>query len=203
MPVAEIGQPLNLGGGSQFLRLKSKGDKVQFRLAKGAVYEGKHFLTNEQGETEFSYCARIMTQGAEKCPTCEKFFELKREAKETPDKSKREELLQDASKKYGVKISFYWPIVDRADGKAKILQTSLSVRSKFESMVEAGVNILDSDFILLRTETPGADYYSLIRVDSKDTKELSKEEKEELTKAKNMDLEEILGHSIASSMETE
>jgi hypothetical protein len=202
MPVAGIGQSINLGGKSQFIRLKKKGDKIQFRLANGAVYEGKHF-SEENGEFTTTFCPRVMTQGQEKCATCEMYFDLRNKAKEEKDENKKKALQTEASKKYGVKISFYFPVVDRTDGKAKVLQTSLSVRTKLESMVESGVNILDADFVLLRTENAGADYYSLVRLDSKDTKPLSKEENEEFEKAKVIDIEGMLGHKTnKSSMQT-
>ena len=57
---------------------------------------------------------------------------------------------------------------------------------------DRGVDILKVDFVVKRTEKAGS-YYSLTRVDSAETSELTKDEKEELEKAKEMNVEEIVG----------
>ena len=46
MPSFNMGETLNIDKGGMFVKLKSKGDKIKFRLIKGGYYDGKHFIKN-------------------------------------------------------------------------------------------------------------------------------------------------------------
>lgn len=190
MPKADFGQKI-LTGESQFLRLKAKGDKAHIRFAASAIYEGKHFIEHEDGTTTVEFCPRIM--GSLPCEICKHYFELAKEIKAEKNEDKKK-ALEKKARAFRAAISFYYPVLDRQDGKSKILQTTMSVRTLLEAELEAGVNVLEADYILTRTEATPATYYTLVRLDSKDTKDLSKEEKVEYEKAAALDVEEALGH---------
>jgi len=197
MPTLTFGQELNFGNENEIVRLKSKGDKIQFRLAGNGYYEGVHFVKDEKGATNITYCPRIMQTG--ECELCKKFFEETKKAKLIEDEAKRNKALKAAKDSYGVSIKFYYPILDRGTGKAKILQTTLSVRKKIEALVVAGIDVLASEFEIGRTEQPGSDYYQLIRVDSSEVKKLTEEENKELERAREFDLEKILNRETKKS----
>jgi len=197
MPIVAFGQELNLGNENEIVRLKAKGDKIQFRFAGNGYYEGIHFVKDENGITKITLCPRIMQ--SEECELCKKYFEEVKKANLIEDEAKKNKALKVAKDSYGVAIKFYYPILDRGTGKAKILQTTLSVRKKIEALVTAGIDVLASEFVLVRTEQPGSDYYQLIRVDSSEVKKLSEEEKKELTRVKEFDLEKILNRETKKS----
>ena len=77
------------------------------------------------------------------------------------------------------------------------------MRNDIEDEVEAGIDVLKAEFVLTRTERPGSDYYSLVRMDSQDVKKLTAEEELELDGAKTLDLHTILGGSKDSKMALE
>ena len=204
MPKVMFGQKINFGGANNdFIRLKEKGEKFQLRFVASGQYEGIHFIKQQDGSIKRSFCPRIMTGGQKDCEICQLYFQAYNEAKEEQDKNIKEKLLKEARENFGVTMKFYFPVLDRTagagTGKASVLQTCLSVRSKLELMVEAGINVTASEFVLTRTEQPGSDYYSLIRLDSAEVKKLTKEEEAEVEKAKGIDLEALLGHEVLDS----
>ena len=192
MPNAKIGDKINVDR-TEFLELKSKGDKVKIRIANSDYYyEGKHFMQKKNGDWVVSLCPRVNLE--QECVYCEEYFELRdqlKDAKENSD-SKLEDELDKKARKVKANLAFYYPALDRDSGLATIFKTSLMIRLGLEEAVDDGVDILGVDFIVKRTEKPGS-YYTLSRVDSADTPILTQEEEEELEKARNIDVGKIIG----------
>ena len=201
MPYADFGEKTPLdGGSSKVFALKGQGEKVTIRILAKPYYTGKHFVKTEKGWNIF-FCPRIMHQ--QNCEYCQKFFDIKKQAKEAKQSGddKAAEALNKEAREYGPTVRFYYPAIIREREEAVLLAVPLSVRLKIDSYVEAGINVLESDFVYTRTEKPGSDYYTLIRLDSKDTKPLTKKEKEAVKETKNWDLEKMLGVVNESSQE--
>lgn len=188
MPYNEFGTKFS-SGNSKFTTLKSKGDKIRFRLLGAPYVSGKHFEEMEDDKWNITPCPRINDRGV--CEMCNKYFEIMAKAKKTDDKKIIEQAKKDA-RKYAVSISFYFPVIDRTTAEFTIFQSKMSVKNKIDAKLEAGVKIFDVDFVVVRTEIPGSEYYSLDKVDSSDTPPLSEEELEEVEKYKKMDLSAII-----------
>lgn len=202
MPVQSLsfGQKLP-STGNTFLRLKQKGEKVQFKIAQEPVFDGKHFMQLSDQDTgevrwEVTECPRIAS--GDECNYCEQYFELmamikkfKAAEKVDDDNAEVKRMRQDA-RKYAVAIQFYFPILNRNDGKFAILQVTNGVRNKFNAQFENGVDVMNKEWILSNTGSASpAERYSLSLVDSADVKPLSPEEEEEFAKAKAYDLSQI------------
>jgi hypothetical protein len=171
-----------------FKKLTAKGDKVHFRLLNDPVYEGKHFI--KQGdEWLVEPCPRINAK--QECFYCEQFFGLMKEAKAETDKDKIEEIKKEANKSKAT-IIFYFPILNRDEEIFQILQGPKLFFDKLGDEAKAGINILEKDYIMTRTEKPGSDYYVLTRMDSADTKPLTEKEIAESAK-KNIAIEDFVG----------
>lgn len=189
MPYAEFGEKLSFGGGSPFFKLKSKGDKLRFRLLGAPFIEGKHFFKLEDGSWDIQPCPRV-NEGKE-CPHCKIFFSIIMKAKKTGDKTIMEQAKKEANP-YKNSISVYFPVLDRETEEFKVFQSSISVRNKIEDEVALGTKVLDVDFIVLRTENPGSDYYKLSRVDSADIRPLTAKEQSEVERFKATNLADIV-----------
>ena len=202
MPNAQMGSTLPIDSRGLFVDLKSKGESVTVRFATAEFYyDGKHFTKDENtGKWVFTGCPRINEDAP--CDMCDKFFELKKLAKDAKKAgdSNGEENLNNQARAYGAKVSFYYPILDRNSGMAKIFKTSLSVRLKLEDFLKAGVKVMDSDFTITRTERTGADYYTVIRVDSAEVKPFTDKDKTELDKAKAFVLSDIIDNVKQSEL---
>jgi len=193
IPKARIGNKISLDR-KQFLELKGKNEKIKIRIASADYYyEGKHFTQKENSDWVVTNCIRV-NDGLD-CITCEEYFELAKQLKELKSKDKKDEgkikELDKEAGKYKPKISFYYPVLDRGTGLAGIFRTSLMVRLALEEKIEEGVDVLKVDFVVKRTEKPGS-YYTLTRVDSSETPKLTKEEKVELEKAREINMEDIV-----------
>lgn len=188
MPIFNMGDVLKIDSGNMFVQLKSKGDKIKFRLIKGGYYDGKHFIKDGDSWV-VSYCPRIM-EGKD-CLYCQKYAELKTKANSLEDKNDKEKALKEA-RQFQSKITFYYPVIDREDKKGRILKTTLGIRQKLEDEFKNGVDVYEYDYILTRTENSPSDYYSLIRLDSKQCEELSEDEVSEVKKMSDLNLEEII-----------
>ena len=192
MPSAKIGEKTSLDR-KQFLELGSKGDKVKIRIVSTDYhYEGKHFMQDEKGNWDVTDCQRV--NKGEKCELCEKFFELNKKRKEAEAEKnvKEAKKLEGMIRGYKPTLSFYYRILDRETKAAAVFKTRLSVRLAIEEQVENGVDVLNYDYIVKRTEKPG-NYYTLDRVDSSETPKLTKDEVGEIEKAKAFNLEEMVG----------
>ena len=188
MPYNEFGTQFQTST-SQFTSLKGKGDKIRFRLLGAPYVNGKHFEELPDKKWNITSCPRINDKS--ECETCNKYFEIIMKAKKTGDKATIEQAKKDA-RKYSAAISFYFPVIDRTTGEFTIFQSKMSVKNKIDAKLEAGVKIFDVDFVVVRTEQPGPEYYSLDKVDSSDTPPLTEEELLEVEKYKKMDLSSII-----------
>jgi len=203
MPVVDFGEkiPAIDGSSSKIFRLKREGEKVTIRIIDRPHYISRHFLEKDSGGWNIFFCPRVMK--GSKCIYCEKYFDLMKqvkEAKNSGDKKAAEALAKEA-KRYKETTRFYYPALIREREEAVLLEVPLSVRLKIDAYVEAGIDILGSDFVYTRTEKPGSDYYTLIRLDSRDTKPLTEKEKEEADSVKEWDIDKMLGFSKESSQE--
>lgn len=175
MPIVNFGDKLPFGG-SQYLKLKSKGDLVHFRLLGAPFIEGKHFFKDAGGDGwDIQPCVRVNDKA--ECEYCKIYFKMIAKAKKTGDKKLIEKAKKEA-KSYQSSISVYYPVIDRTTEQFVIFQTTLGVRNSIEAEVKLGTKVLKVDFKVLRTETPGESYYKLSRVDSADTKRLTEKEKD-------------------------
>lgn len=189
MPYTSYDQPFSSGNFDLITRLKDKDQKIQFRLIGKPYYNGKHFLDNDDGTKSVVDCVRINLKAT--CDICEKYFTIIKESKLTNDKT----LIEEGKKKanpFKAALSFYFPVINRETETFQVFKTTLSVRNHIEEETKLGTPIMERDFVVVRTEKPGPNYYSFSRVDSSETKKLTDKEKEEIEKFKSMDLESII-----------
>ena len=64
----------------------------------------------------------------------------------------------------------------------------MSVKNALDEELKMGTKVYDVDWVVMRTETPGPNYYKTSRVDSSDTPPLREEELEIVAKGKATDL---------------
>lgn len=218
MPKLGFGAKARFDGGKQeYLELLSKGDEAHIRVLGAPVYDGKHFLRKADGSWDVPYCSRIMS-GAQDCPYCQKYFDARKEIKtikkEAADPEnltvEEKELVKRAeaiSKKYGVAITFYYPVLDRTETRAILFKTGLSFRTFLDAEYEAGIKILDYDFKVKRIKgnikDPGKDWYTFTRLDSQATEPLTDEEHEEISKVDAWDLESMIADTKKSTQAVE
>lgn len=188
MPSFNMGETLNIDKGGMFVKLKSKGDKIKFRLIKGGYYDGKHFIKNGD-KWIVTDCPKIM-HGME-CEYCDKYISIRTQADLLQNDEEKKSVMKEADG-YKAKMTFYYPIIDREDGKGKILKTSLVVRQELEQEYKDGIDVFEYDYVLTRTEESPAKYYKLTRIDSKQTKELTVNEVSEIGRLDSLDLEELI-----------
>lgn len=193
----DFGSKTSMDRGGSFIQLKGKGEKIQFRLIAPPFYDGKHFQ-KDGDKWKVTMCPKIMSES--ECDSCEEYYKLYREAKNEEDKNKKEELLKKA-RYYKAKVTFYYPILDRSDETAKILKTTLSVRLKIDDRTNMGFDVRKNDWILMRTEKPGADFYALEPVDSTLSKPLTEKEQEQIKLAQSWNMEEKTGTKLNESSE--
>lgn len=190
---------------SLFVSVKSKGDSITFRIAQDPVYIGKHFISKENGWDVFD-CPRINDpEGGNTCEYCEHYFDIMNtanQAKES-DKDAYEDLKKEA-RKYQVAIQFYFPILNRDNGKFQVLKTTLGVKNKLDEFHASGINVFESDWILRNTGSKSPrDLYSLVRKDSSEVEPLSDVEKEEYEKALAFNLMSISENVVKHDPEVE
>ena len=187
-PYSEFGEKI-ISSQTLYISLKGKGDKVKFRILGKPYYNGKHF-TKDGDKWIVTPCPRINSK--EDCDLCEKYFKTMAEA----NKNKKDKELFEAGKKeankYKNTISVYFPIINRDLEQFQIFQTKVGIKNKIDAEILLGTPILERDFIVMRTEVPGSDYYTLSRVDSADSKDFTDKEKSEVKKFKEMDLEAVI-----------
>lgn len=192
-----MGETLNIDKGGMFVKLKAKGDKIKFRLIKGGYYDGKHFLKQDE-KWVISNCPRIMN-GLE-CEYCNKYFSIKTQADLLQNEEEKKSVMKEADK-FKVKMTFYYPVIDREDGKGKILKTTTSVRQELEQEYKDGIDVYEYDYVLTRTEESPAKYYKLTRIDSKQSKDLTTDEVNEMGRLGSLNLEELIT-GVKTSSET-
>lgn len=175
------------------IRMKAQGDKIQFRMAKrDPGYDILHFIRTESG-WNISQCPR---KDSEECEYCIEFFKLKAQAKKLVDSdenitkdSPEVKKLNNKADKINPTTVWFLPIVDREDGKFKVLQVTNGVRNKLVGQKELGVDLFETEWMLMNTGKAGADLYLLSPVDSSKVEKLSEKEKVELDKALNYEFE--------------
>lgn len=126
-------------GAGKFLRLKSKGDQAKVRLLSLPYREPIVWPAGE---------------GNGRKP-------VDREAIAKYSKQDWVDILR--SPEWQVQEAFYWLVIDRSDGFAKILQATGGVYKKikkYAEMPEWG-DPREFDLVIERTEEPGASYYSV------------------------------------------
>jgi hypothetical protein len=188
MPYADFSEKISFSS-NLFVRIKEKGDKLQFRIIDRPYYDGKHFLKNPDGTWNVIPCPRINKTGD--CSYCKEFFRIKAlAAKASDDKEKK--LLEKQARNVSVAISFYYPVINRASEALQIFQTTMGVRSKIEAEIELGTKVLTTDFVILNTGEVGRDRYALSKVDSADTKDLTDKELAVVEKYQQMNLAELI-----------
>ena len=199
MPTADFGEKLSFSA-SKFTKLKSKGEKIQFKILGKPFYDGKHFREDPTADKKWDIqpCPRI-NEGAE-CSICELFFKAHREAKKNGlDKKETEKLTKD----FKPAVSFYFPVLNRVTEQFEVFQTTQGVRNQIEIKMELDSDLLDRDLIVMRTELPG-NYYSLDVVDSAKTKPLTDKESEETIKGANVNMDDYVnGRSEVSEDEVD
>lgn len=194
MPYSDIGETFSTRQ-SQFVSLKSKNDKIRFRLLGRSFINGKHFEEiadpDNPGKTKWKItsCSRINDKV--ECPICNKYFEIMARAKKTENKDIIEKARKEAAP-FQVAISVYFPIINRVTAEFQIFQSKLSVKNAMDEELKNGVKVYDVDWIVTRTEQPGSGYYKTSRVDSADTPPLSEEERAEVARYKMADLEKLV-----------
>lgn len=200
MPAQTLGFNQRVTSSSNaFLRLKNANDQIQFRIAQEPAYLGKHFLQDENGQWNVPECPRIVS--GDDCDYCVEFFKIKATQKKLLAGRKKDVLegeekkefdkLDNAARKVSPTIEHYFPVLDRSDGKFKILQTTDGVKNKFIVEAEAGTDILDTEWLLKNTGGVGVNKYLLKAVDSKHVLPFTPSEEEEWAKAGAYDLTQI------------
>jgi len=185
MPTANFGENITFST-SKFTKLKSKGDKIQFRIIKAPFYDGKHFLKDENGNWDIHSCPRINER--QDCPYCENFFKaLKKAKKDELDKKEADKLTNP----WKASISYYYPVINRETGNFEVFQTTSGVRNQIETEISLNAKTLKRDLVVLRTEVPG-NYYSLSIVDSSESKPLTEDEEAKFKIGKETNLSDYI-----------
>jgi hypothetical protein len=190
MPVVQFGEKADFSN-SQFTKLKGKGDKIRFRLLGAPFIQGKHFFEIGPKEFDVQDCPRVNEKS--ECQHCTTYFKIMARGKKTGDKTVMEQAKKEAEP-FKATISAYFPILNRQTETFQIFQNKLGLKGKVEAEKDLGVKVLNVDWIVSRTEEPGANYYSLSRVDSAETPELSEKEKVEIQKIDTLNWDEIMGN---------
>ncbi len=171
---------------SPFIQLKSKGEKIKFRIANTPYVRGQHWV---DGKTPVA-CPRINRK--EDCEYCQKY-----ENGDFPPGVDEEK----GRNWYQPSIQVMYPVLNRATGKSQIFQTSPSVHRTIKEAAEAGVDVSKSDLVVTRNEGAPATYYSTVRLDQSP---LSPEESIAYEQAKNINFELIFSkEGKPSSMKVE
>lgn len=189
------------GSGDKFLRVKQKGDRVQFKIAQLPVFTGKHFMQTDENTWKVDECPRIASN--DECDHCSVYFETLAEVKKLKasdetltDKSPSVKPLLSKMRENRVAIQFYFAVLDRTDpiedGRFRILQTTNGVRKKLDALINTGVDPSKTEFILSNTGSANPnEIYMLTTVDSALVKKMSKVDETELEKAKKYDLSSV------------
>lgn len=190
MPQANFGEKTNADRRGGFIKLKDKGETFRIRFIRpDFFYDGKHFTELADHKWDIQGCPRINEDNY--CDTCEKAQEILSTLNGVKDENERK-AIKEKAKPFQPSISFYYPVIDRADETAKILQVSMGIRIKLEERLKKGEEVLKYDYDITRTEKPGSEYYTLERVDSAETKELTEREKVEVADAIKWDLSKMV-----------
>ena len=167
MPVADFNKKLNLPTkGGQYIRLKEKGDKVKFIIAKTPHYETIHFINREP-----VICGKYNSEdGDGDCQYCDMYKKAIEDGNETKERDLRPV------------TNFYYPILDLSDDRPAIFQFSAkSIHYTVKNYADEGVDVFNNIWSVERTNEQGANYYKVL---SLGTPKLTKEQGEQLTIAR-------------------
>lgn len=148
--------------GGKFLNLKAKGDKVTIRLADKPIHYFVHWVDNKP----------IICDDPKTCNTCVVLEGF------TPEEMKKKENAQLKRRS-----TFIWPVIDRADGEAKIFKGGISIFlaiGEFAKDPKWGGEEKDGtkfDITITRTETSLQNFYSVVPDPTSLGKEITPEEK--------------------------
>lgn len=184
MPKAEFGKELDLpAGGSRYIKLRSRGDKIKFRIARTPVYQVAHWVDGQKIK-----CGKYGTGGG-KCSLCDDF----QKAVQLGD--------EEMQKKFRPVTTFLYPILNRDTGEAQIFQfTAKSIHYAIGGYAREGVDVFSCDWAVERTEEPGSGYYNVMRLSNV---ELTDKEKQQLEVAKKFVLEGQESESVVEDELTE
>ena len=176
MPVIKFGQDLNLPKGeSKYIKLRNKGEFILFRIAGTPTYETDHWVNKEK----FSCDKYNSADNDTPCHYCDDYATA----------------LAKGDKKVARDIkpvtTFRYPILDRTTGKAGIYEfTAKSIHYGVDGYKRMGIDVFGCDWRVDRlkqtVDEPGSEFWSLKRLGEG---VLSKEEKAELKKASEFELE--------------
>lgn len=172
MPEASFGKELNLPANeSKFIKLKSKGDSIKFRIAGTPHYQTKHFL----GDKTVVLCTKYNSDDKDaECQYCDQYAALL-------DKGDKEK-----ARAIAPVTNFYYPIVNMETDEAQVFQfTAKSIHYTIAGYADNGVDVFNCTWQVKRTEDKG-NYYQVLRLDEKP---LTKEQQEAKEVAKNFNLE--------------
>jgi hypothetical protein len=189
MPTADFGQEVKIGSSNLFVSLKKKDETIKFRILAAPYYDGMHFIKKGDKEWDRIACTRV-NEGSP-CGYCEQYFDILNGVKNKEDKKAMDEAHKLADP-YKATVTFYYPIINRDTQEFQIFKTRKSVRDEIEVKAKNGTKVLERDFIVTRTERPGAGYYSVDTVDSSDSIPLTALELEAREKFKEKSLESYI-----------
>ena len=185
MPAIEFGQELNLPKGeSKYLKLRNKGDYIVFRIAGTPVYETDHWINREKVS-----CDKYNSLDNDApCHYCDEY-----EAAVSADDKQAIRDLKPVT-------TFMYPILDRTSGKAGIYQfTAKSIHYGIDGYSKMGIDVFGCDWRVDRNkqtvDEAGPEFWSLKRLGEG---VLSKEEKAELKRANEFELEGKQSESVVS-----
>lgn len=154
-------------GGGKFLNLKAKGDKITVRLADKPVVYFVHWMDDKP----------VICEDKATCQTCVIIAGF------TPEEMKKKENSQLKRRQ-----TFVWPVIDRADGVAKIFKggtgifLSIAVFANDPKWGGAEKDATKFDVTITRTETSMQNFYSVVGDPTSLGKEITKEEKADVEK---------------------
>lgn len=171
MPVAEFGKKLNLPSNqSTFVKLKSKGEKIKFRIANTPHYETLHFINDGR---EVVLCGKFNSEDKDGlCTYCDQYVK----AVDSDDKK--------LARALAPVTTFYYPVLNLETGKACIFQfTAKGIHYTIGGYSDEGVDVFGCDWTVERTEEKG-NYYKVLRLGDKPLPKELKEEYERASKLK-------------------
>ena len=176
MPKIDFGKEINLPKGeSKYIKLRNKGDFILFRIAGTPVYETDHWVDRNK----FPCDKYNSLDNDAPCHYCDDYLD----AVANGDKKTVRELRPVTTFKY--------PVLDRTSGKAGIYEfTAKSIHYGIDGYAKMGIDVFGCDWRVDRlkqtVDEAGPEFWSLKRLGDG---VLSKEEKAELKRASEFELE--------------
>lgn len=199
MPVP-MGQKANFESGGLIVKLKEVGQQVHFRILSDPEVDGKHWFEKDavDGKRQFEVfsCSRIMN--ATRCEYCDKFFKAKRAIKDIKEAgqevAKAQEIkdLEKEAKHFQVTEFWYYPALDRKTERAILLRLTPGIRRKIDAKVNAGEDVMNTDYKVIVTDGKGVARYTFDPVDSAKTPEITDKEQAEIKQTLRWDLLAII-----------